>query len=289
MKKTSFYKSSFLSNYYNSDIYLKEEFHLDTQSHKDRWAKQAILELKSKGIKKVLVCSSGNLGLALAFQAKKEGLSCRVISWSGLAPFYKESFEKLHAELILVQSLKEEFEKIEEGKNEDFFSLHLSDEEREKQELIASEAFEEIAFEIFEASSSAPDYLIVPAGFGDLAKGIFRGFEKLKKEEKITKLPSFLLVRAKLKEGPLIRSITTDTKTAQVKEVLLKSKGREFFPQVEEFQKAQRLALEELGINLELSSAGVIAVLEEFSKEELKGKEFVLILSALEREALFLR
>ncbi len=280
MKQTILIHSEYLSNKFQSKIYLKPEWYGETGSHKDKWAKSAIEILKKENITKLVVMSSGNLGLAIAAQAYKNKIKCKVITFNNISKKYIELFRKYHAELISVNDLKEEEIQFNEAKNDGYFPLSLDITQREKEDLIGSEGFKETAIEIINDLGYSPDKIIIPTSFADHAKGILKGFEKANSTNKILTIPEFILVRTNFKEGFKARSIATDLTMPQVKYVISKTKGKNIFLNNEEFELGKQIAKEKLDLDLELSSAGAISALSKLDLKELKDKTIILILTA---------
>ncbi len=283
MGEDKFFKSKYLSTLFNSNIYLKPQYFSETNSHKDLWASYIIKDLISKNIDKVVVCSAGNLGLALAFQAYKHNIKCRVISWDSLPLPYLKLFKKYSVELKLVNSVEEEFLMLEKAKDGGYFSLNLSIDERKTENLIGVESFKIIAQEISSFLIEKPvDIIVLPVGFGDLAQGILKGFEDQLLKNSIKKLPMFILVRAEFKTGSEASSIVSDITTPQIKEILSKTNSESIFLKNSEFEEGKKLA-KEIGLNLELASCGVFSSLFKLNEEEIRDKNIILILTALDR------
>lgn len=279
-------KSKKLSDKYNSSIYLKPQYYTKTQSHKDLWAKSAIKYIVSKNIKKIVLSSSGNLGLAIAAVAFENNIECQIISWSPILSVYEKLFQKYDVNLKLVQGIEEESKLFKIAKADGYFNLGLSSLERENKNLIGVEGFKVIALEIYEnlQNKDLEIVIILPCSFGDLATGILKGFEDLVSSKNISKLPKFILVRANFENGNLARSIATNDTMPQVKKVLSKSCGESIYLNNKEFLNGKKIANEELNLDLELTSCGVFESLNKINVYELENKNVILILTALDRK-----
>jgi len=275
--------SKSLSNQFNSQIYLKPEWYKQTGSHKDRWAKEIIKIILKKKINKVVTMSSGNQGLALAAEAKKYNIECVVLAQAEISKKYDLLFQKYKAKLIRAKSLKERSAKLNLFIKMGYFPCSLTLNQRKTKNTIGINGYQEISKEIVASLKKQVDIIIIPTGYGDLAKGIFNGFLELKKTNKIIKIPQFILVRAKKPKGNVAFSIANNILTKYVKEILKKSNGKSIFLLNKDFIEAQKSLKKELNLNLEYASAGPVLALKKLNKEIIKGKTIVLILTALER------
>jgi len=106
---------------------------------------------------------------------------------------------------------------------------------------------------------------------------MLQGFKEL------GKIPQFILARAKDPIGDLAFSISTNSTTKYVKNVLKNTNGKSIFLNNDDFKKAKSYARRNLDLSLEYSSAGAIAALDKIGKKEIENKTVILILTALGR------
>jgi threonine synthase len=272
-----------LSKKYNSQIYLKPEWYGPTGSHKDKWAKKTVDIIINKGINKVVTISSGNQGLALAAEAQKHNIECVVLTWEEMSKKYVPLFKKYNAKLIIVKSSKERAAKFNVFVKEGYFPCFLTLNQRKRKNTIGIEGYKKISKEIVNSLRNAPDIIIIPTCYGDLAKGIFDGFVELKNAKTIKKLPKFILARAKDPIGDIALSISTNVFTKYVKEVLKETQGQSVFLINKDFIEAKKSLKQSLNLNVEYASAGSIAALKKLKKETIEGKVIISILTALDR------
>jgi threonine synthase len=216
--------SEYLAKRYHANIFLKPEWGGETGSHKDMWAASAIQLVKEKNYKKVVVMSSGNLGLAIAAKARREHIDCVVITWGTLPKEYVPLFEKWGAHLIQVKDGAEESVVFEKYVRNGYFPLSLTATQREVGNLPGIEGYKVVVDQIVASLHRMPDVVILPAGFGDLAQGIFDGFKEMKGEH----LPQFILVRARFPEGSLARSIAVNETTPSVQSIVARTGGKAY-------------------------------------------------------------
>lgn len=84
-KPTPLIKSDTLSKCFGCDVWLKMELWNPTGSHKDRESLKIIEECKQLNITDIGCASTGNFGISLAYYAKISGLKCHVWLPSGRA------------------------------------------------------------------------------------------------------------------------------------------------------------------------------------------------------------
>ena len=196
---------------------------------------------------------------------------------------YRELCAKYKAQLILAKSPSECSRKFNSFVKKGYFPCSLTLQQRISKETIGIEGYKEISKEIVHLLGKNPDMLIIPTCYGDLAEGILQGFIDLKKSRLIKKIPQFILARAKSPKGDIAFSISTNTLTRYVKNVLQKTKGKSVFLINDDFINAKVYAKKELNLNLEYASAGSIAVLNKLNKKEIENKIIVCILTARDR------
>jgi len=161
--------SDSLSKKYYARIYLKPEWHGETGSHKDRWAKSIIDMVRSSNIKKVVTMSSGNQGLALAAQAKKYNIECVVIAWEEMSKKYIPLFEKYDTKLLLAKTSKQRSAMFKSFVDNEYFPCFLNINDRKTKETLGINGYEIISQEIIKGLKQVPDFVVIPTCYGDLA------------------------------------------------------------------------------------------------------------------------
>ncbi len=183
-----------LNKYFSGvEIFGKMENLNPTGSFKDRETVVAINVAKAQKIKKVGVISSGNAALSVACYAKKAKLKCVCFVPKKVSKRKLKLIESFGAKVVKKAGFFEDVYKnvIDNEKN----IYHLS----AGQNCFRDLGSQEISFEIFEkfGKDNMPDKIVVPAGNGCLLYSIYRGFEVLKKDNKIKKIPQMIGVQMK--------------------------------------------------------------------------------------------
>lgn len=271
-----------LSKEFGANIYLKPEIFSVTKSYKDRIGPAAVAEAIQAGAKKVVVTSSGNQGLAIAHAAQAAGIPCLVLAVRDILPAYKQQLQCLGAQLELVPDMKVRSVRLHEREAEGWFALSVIPEDRGRRVQPGKRGYAAIAREIVEALGRAPDFLILPACFGDGSTGILRGFRELA-AERGTGIPRFVMLRATYAEEVAF-SITSDITTPEIAAALEATQGISMYFTNEEFLEAQRLGRRE-GLDLETAAAAPFLGLRKLAAQPglPPGSDVVLLLTAVNR------
>ncbi len=258
----SFLKSDFLSSFTNCNVYCKLEFFGPTGSYKDRLAPAALQEAKSKGFTKIVVVSSGNFGLAIAYEAQKQGMECTVLGYDDILPKYQKAFLDLEVNIQLFSTTEDAYRALENYIQKGYFSATVPFSERAYKDTPGISGYETLAYELVKALCEEPDSIILPTCYGDGAKGILNGFLKMQKENLIKDIPKFILVRATEHEGDIAYSISTNQTTPQVEYVLEHSNGESIYVNDQEFIEGNKIFIEQCDIHAEITSGGIITALK---------------------------
>jgi threonine synthase len=264
-------------------VYIKPEITSATGSYKDRMAAAAIEEAQAANASRVVLTSSGNQGVAIAYAAQKAGLPCVVVSTKHILPIYREELQRLGAELELTPDMKSRSDRFHERVAEGWFPLSVVPEDRGNKIQAGKSGYAAIAREIVEALGKAPEFLILPSCFGDGCSGILKGFQALQ-EERGTLIPKFILLRAK-SDVDIAFSITANITTPEVASVEETTGGRSIFYQHEDFVAAEKLAKEE-GFDVEPCSAIPLLAVQQLHAAEpdlFKDSTIVLLMTARSR------
>jgi threonine synthase len=200
-----------------------------------------------------------------------------VIAWEEMPKKYISLFKKYDAKLLLAKTFQQRSAMFKSFVDKGYFQCFLTINERKTKETLGTDGYEIISQEIIKGLRQVPDFVVIPTCYGDLAQGMFQGFKEL------GKIPQFILARAKDPAGDIAFSISTNSVTRYVKDVLKNTKGKSIFLTNDDFKKAKNYAKGSIGFDVEYSSAGAIAALEKLSLKEIKNKTIVLVLTALDR------
>ncbi len=277
--------SSALSKETGATVYVKAEIYSATKSYKDRMATSAVQEALRAGATRAVVTSSGNQGIAIAHAARTAGLPCLVIATKHILPVYRDTLQNLGAALQIVPDMQARSELFHQRIAEGYFPLSVVAADRGKKVQAGKSGYSAIAREIVDALGAAPDFLILPVCFGDGSSGILRGFQEMARERG-TRIPKFLMVRARSTEEKVAFSITSDITTPEVASTIEATGGSWMYFNNEEFLEAQRLGREQ-GLDLEPAAAGPFLALRKWAAESPgipQGSSIVLLLTAANRE-----
>jgi threonine synthase len=195
-------------------LLLKNETVNPTGSFKDRQISVGISKALESGAHTLAVVSSGNVAAASASYAAVAGMKCNIF-----AP-YNAPEEKLvqarmyGASFFRVNTLSSSriFELVREAcVTKDWYLLSTAGLYNPYQ----VEGSKTIAYELFEQSTSLPDWIIAPVGGGGLIGGLWRGFTDLIALGECKKPPAVVGVQSELC-APLIEAIEGDLTPAHV-------------------------------------------------------------------------
>lgn len=182
-------------------IYVKDERAQPTNSFKDRQAALTVIALQQKGIKEIVLASTGNAGVAYAAYCARAGIKLWLFVTS-LVPAEKMREAALYGcKVVKVSGTYDETKHVAEE-----FALrqgvHL---DRGAKAVPGKESMKTLAFEIAEQLGLksdkkggwvAPDWYIqaVSGGIGPL--GVWKGFSQLQRMGFIDKMPKLGIVQA---------------------------------------------------------------------------------------------
>lgn len=152
-------------------IYFKCEFKNPTGSHKDRAFARQISEIKSRGIKKAAISSSGNSAISAAHYCKTAGIELFVFISANINKSKLKVLERLKCRIF--HDAKPVSASIKFAKENNIYNL------RQSTDPIAVSGYEPIAEEIFK-EKILPDGIFIPVSSGTTLVGVATGFDKLK-------------------------------------------------------------------------------------------------------------
>ncbi|MDX1666912.1 MAG: pyridoxal-phosphate dependent enzyme [Saprospiraceae bacterium] len=285
-------------------LYLKFEGSNPSGTQKDRIAFAQTHDALRRGFSAISLATCGNYGAAVSLAAGLAGLHCVV--------FIPESY---HTERIAEITNNGAEIVRHPGSYEE--TVSHSSREAEKNEWYDANpgglntplqilAYSEIADEIYDQLRDAPRMVAVPVSNGTLMAGIFRGFVRLYKRGKTSRIPRMLAASSSYK-NPIISSFNKgllhceDLRPERIRETktneplinwhsfdgeealyaLRQSKGVAFHISDRKMIKMSRMLSEKEGMNvLPASTAGLVGLLEFSSQQEAEADRYVAILTA---------
>lgn len=180
--------------YNNRKIFWKNESINPTGSQKDRAISVAMSVARYHRETRVITASTGSVGLACAAYAARANLPCIVIVPDSTP------VERLRPMLVfgaIVVSVRYTFEQIEEFLAILDRKIWYQASTIQRCNPYQSEGPKTIAFEIFIQSGGVPDWMVVPLGGGGTIFGIWKGFEEMRADGIVDKVPRLLGVQAR--------------------------------------------------------------------------------------------
>jgi threonine synthase len=170
-------------NLYGIDVFFKMEYLMPSGSFKDRGTYITVSKLKEKGIKEIVLDSSGNAGISFSLFGKSEGMKVHVFIPSYTSQGKKRILRELGAIVHEINGSRMDTHREAERSNlGEYVSHWYNPYFIEGTKLIAYEAYEQIG---------EVDYVIAPVGSGGIFTGIYRGFRDL------NIIPKMIAVQAK--------------------------------------------------------------------------------------------
>lgn len=284
-------------------LYLKFEGGNPTGTQKDRIAFTQVRDAVRRGFDAITLATCGNYGVAMAFASCLAGLRCIIHIPETYHTKRAQEMSDYGAEIIRNEG---DYEK----------SVILSREYAESNEvydanpggantILQLRAYGEIAYEIYDELRDAPSFVAVPVSNGTTLAGIYKGFVSLYRRGKTSKMPR-MIAGSSFGKNPIISAFLkkmpecADLKPEQIHETSVNeplinwqsldgdhalesirlSRGWAAYASDKNMMNFSRLIREREGLNiLPASTAGLIALLDLHTKENLGNDRFVAILT----------
>jgi threonine synthase len=284
-------------------VYLKFEGGNPTGTQKDRIAFAQVRDAVRRGFDAITLATCGNYGVAMAFASCLAGLHCIIHVPKTYHTKRAQEMTECGAEIIRVEG---DYEK----------SVIVSKEYAESNEIydanpggantvLQMRAYGEIAYEIYDELRDAPSFVAVPVSNGTTLAGIYKGFVSLYRRGKTSKIPRMIagssfgknpIISAFLRKMPECEDLKPEMiRETSVNEPLINwqsldgdhalesirlSRGWAAYASDKNMMNISRLIREREGLNvLPASTAGLIALLDLHTKENLGNDRYVVILT----------
>lgn len=175
-------------------VFWKNEGANPTGSQKDRAISVAISVAREHGFERVVTASTGSVGLSCAAYCARTGLPCIVLVPEGTPVERVRPMLALGARVVLTGMVFDEIERLLERLDP---SRWYQASTIQRRNCYQSEGAKTIAYEIVLQLGRAPDWMVVPVGGGGTLFGIWKGFEELRRDGLIDRVPRFLGVQAR--------------------------------------------------------------------------------------------
>ncbi len=177
-----------------AQVWIKDESRNPTGSHKDRMSAVGITQALEIGAHTVVLASSGNAALSAAHYARAAGLRCEVACYAGMPKEYVEALDALGAQRFDFADNAGRWAFVSErAAQSGYLALTNHHLPALGSAPLAVEGYKLIAEECL-AQGCVPSDVVVPTARGDLAWGIFAGFQELLKSGGVSKLPKIWIV-----------------------------------------------------------------------------------------------
>lgn len=172
------------------NLWVKHEETNPTGCSKDRGSMLVIASALENRVRRVVIVSAGNGALSTAAFAQKAGIECFCYIPEKTSQEKKSLMQLFEANLISIPGFYEDVYRYVVDAKVDGLNVTAG------QNPLRTEGNKTIAYELWE-QLGVPDVVLTPSGNGTCIGGIWKGFEDLKKLEKIDKSPQMVSVQIK--------------------------------------------------------------------------------------------
>ncbi len=284
-------------------LYIKYEGENPTGTHKDRIAFAQVLDALRRGFTTIVAATCGNYGVAIAYASYLAGIKCNIYIPKTYHTNRIKEMEKFQANIIRIEGSYEEvvFKSSKLAEKNEWYDANPGG----ANTALQITAYSEIANEIYDELRDAPKYIAAPVSNGTLLAGISRGFEKLYKRGKTSRIP-VLIAASSTRKNPIIISFNEglsyckDIEPQKIKETaineplinwhsfdgdeaiyaLRKSNGSAYHISDKKMKEMSNFLLKREGLHvLPASTAGLIALLKHHEEKNLPNDRYVAIIT----------
>jgi threonine synthase len=262
-------------------LWIKDESRNPTGSHKDRMSAIGITQALEMGAHTVVLASSGNAAISAARYAQAAGLRCEVACYAGMPKTYVQELDALGAQRFDFADNAGRWAFVSaRAAQPGYLALTNHHLPALGSAPLAVEGYKLIAQECL-AQGCTPSDVVVPTARGDLAWGVFAGFQELLQSGSIAVLPKIWIVEPfarlslVLSGQPLHTSYlgqTAQFSTAGATVTYLQyqaatASGGGAVVVSDDAARATRDSLDALGISAELCAAAALAAVGQLKKQ----------------------
>lgn len=170
-------------------LYLKNEGHNPTGSHKDRMSSQAICRALDVGADTVVLASSGNAAVSAAAYCAAAGLRCEVATYKDMPEPFAVALHYYGATRLSFDSGPERWQHVRTRTERDgAFALTNYSVPAVGSPVYGVEGYRAIALE-WVAEGCRPDHVLIPTARGDLVWGVYSALRNLVDAGVLERLP----------------------------------------------------------------------------------------------------
>jgi threonine synthase len=284
-------------------LYLKFEGGNTTGTQKDRIAFAQAMDALRRGYDAITTATCGNYGVALALAAKCAALRCEIYVPDSYSSRRVGEMGTLGARIVRVPGDYEHAVDVSgaAAEAEQIYDANPGGANTSLQ----LKAYGQIAYEIYDDLRDAPAAVAVPVSNGTTLAGIYRGFLRLYRRGKTSRMPRFV-AGSSFRKNPIVQSFVkglgtcedlppTLIRETEVNEPLVNwhsTEGQEALAAVRatngwasyasdrSMRRGSRLLREKEGVTvLPAATAGLIALIEGKPDESITNDRFVAILT----------
>jgi threonine synthase len=284
-------------------IYLKFEGGNPTGTQKDRIAFAQAMDALRRGFDTMTVATCGNYGVAVALAASLAGLHCRIYIPENYHTNRIKEMSDLGAEILRVPG---DYEKavqvsVENAQTNELYDANPGGDNT----VLQLQAYGEIAYEIYDELRDAPFAVAAPVSNGTTLAGIYKGFLRLYRRGKTSRMPR-ILAGSSFRKNPIVQAYLHNSPTCQdlnpnriretdVNEPLInwhsidgdysleairQTNGWAADASDKAMRQYSQLIRQKEGLQvLPASTAGLIALMDQHRKEPLPGDRYVVVLT----------
>lgn len=284
-------------------LYLKFEGGNTTGTQKDRIAFAQSMDALRRGYDAITTATCGNYGVALSLAARCANIRCVVYIPESYKSRRVTEMESLGAEILRVSGDYEHAVDVSGAAAEEK-GLYDANPGGTNTSL-QLKAYGQIAYEIYDDLRDAPAAVAVPVSNGTTLAGVYRGFLRLYRRGKTSRMPRFI-AGSSFRKNPIVQSYLkglgtcedlppTIIRETEVNEPLINwhsTEGQEALAAVRatsgwasyasdrSMRRAARMLREREGVTvLPAATAGLIALLEGKPEESITNDRFVAVLT----------
>lgn len=261
------------------DLWMKDESHGQTYSHKDRLARVAAAHARQSGAEVVVVSSSGNHGAAIASACTRLGMTSVCLTVPEIAAPLRALIEGVGGLLVALPRPELRWALMSKAVADlGWYPASNFSDPPVGSNPYAVDGYKPIAWEIVEQLGASPSWVVCPTGYGDLLFGVFKGFCEIRATEPTCRVPRMLAactsssladaVQAAADQpsharnlAPEALSIGVTTSTHQALAAVRRSDGSAQTVDAHEVIAARQLLSKHAGAFHELSSAAGLAAI----------------------------
>jgi threonine synthase len=288
-----------------AQLYLKFEGSNPTGTQKDRIAFAQVLDALRRGFDAISIATCGNYGRAVALAAAAAGLRAIIHIPSTYTSARLDMMKQLGAEIVHVDGDYEHAVEVARKLAADNDTVYDGNPGGDNVDLQVR-AYGQIASEIYDELRDAPAAVAVPVSNGTTLVGIWRGFARLFRRGKTSRMP-MMVAGSSTRKNPIVHAFINKLEECQdlrpedinettineplvnwhsidgqaALDVLRESDGWARYASDNAMSRYSRFLRERQGLSiLPAATAGLVALITRHQEDPLRNDRYVAILTA---------